>query len=236
MNRMKFGNLDLSVIDPHERDTKYIYDEVFVDQIYYHPEMRMPRHPVVMDVGANIGLYAVWAHHRYQPRAIYCYEASPQTYAFLADNTSRLVDHAITKVHAVNRAVASKGGETLVLHQSPLVSGIGTLLGADRVGWVRELADMQELIRHEVTTTTLSAEIDAHGIERVDLLKVDVEGFLLEVLGGISDADFGRIGNIVAELDYVAETGADAKTVGSLLTGKGFTVAVDDATLYAWRT
>ena len=34
MRRMRFGTLDLSVIDPHERDTRYIYDEIFVSQIY----------------------------------------------------------------------------------------------------------------------------------------------------------------------------------------------------------
>ena len=58
MHRMTFGGLDLAVIDPHERDTRYIYDEIFVSQIYDHPEMRIPKHPVIMDVGANIGLYA----------------------------------------------------------------------------------------------------------------------------------------------------------------------------------
>src|SRR5262245_44299175 len=68
MQRMTLGGLDLAIIDPHERDTRYIYDEVFVSQIYDHPEMRIPQHPVVMDVGANIGLYCLWAHRRYQPR------------------------------------------------------------------------------------------------------------------------------------------------------------------------
>src|SRR6267142_3139518 len=92
MQRMTFGGLDLSVIDPHERDTKYIYDEIFVSQIYYHPEMRIRKHPIIMDVGANIGIYGVWAHRRYQPKAIYCYEASPRTFPYLTANLERLVD------------------------------------------------------------------------------------------------------------------------------------------------
>jgi len=57
MQRMTFGDLDLAVIDPHERDTRYIYDEIFVSQIYDHPEMRIPKHPVIMDVGSNIGIW-----------------------------------------------------------------------------------------------------------------------------------------------------------------------------------
>jgi len=43
MKHLTLGGLDLAVIDPHERDTRYIYDEIFVDQIYFHPEMRLPR-------------------------------------------------------------------------------------------------------------------------------------------------------------------------------------------------
>ena len=62
MQRMTFGDLDLAVIDPHERDTRYIYDEIFVSQIYDYPEMRIPKHPVIMDVGANIGLYLSLIH------------------------------------------------------------------------------------------------------------------------------------------------------------------------------
>ncbi len=99
MQRMTFGGLELSVIDPHERDTKYIYDEIFVSQIYYHPEMRIPKHPIIMDVGSNIGLYGIWAHRRYQPKEMYCYEASPRTFPYLEANVKRLVDPQTTKVH-----------------------------------------------------------------------------------------------------------------------------------------
>ena len=236
MQRMKFGALDLSVIDPHERDTRYIYDEIFVAQIYYHREMRMPRHPVIMDVGANIGIFGVWAHHRYQPRAIYCYEASPQTFAYLRDNTNRLVDREITKVHAINRAVARTPGETLTLHQSPLVSGISTLLDASKVGWVKQLSASHELVTHAVMTTSVSAEIAAHKLAAIDLLKIDVEGYFMEVLGGVSEADFARIKNIVIEIDYADEVGANQQTLEALLRAKGYTTECHDLTFYAWRT
>src|SRR5688572_6270418 len=105
MQRMTFGGLDLSVIDPHERDTRYIYDEIFVSQIYYRPEMWIPKHPIIMDVGANIGLYCIWASRRYQPKTIYCYEASPRTFPYLEDNVSRLIDPDATKICASNSAL-----------------------------------------------------------------------------------------------------------------------------------
>jgi FkbM family methyltransferase len=235
MQRLTLGGIDLSVIDPHERDTRYIYDEVFINQIYYHPAMRMPRSPVVFDVGANIGLYSIWAARRYQPKAIYCYEASPSTYPYLVENTARQIDPEVTKIHTVNRAVASGVGQPLLLHQSPLVSGISTLLAPDKIGWVASLAQSNELIQHDVVSTTVSAEIAAHGLTVVDMLKIDVEGYFLEVLDGISEADYARIQNIVIEIDYHQEVGLEARDVAAILAKRGYATDIDDATLYAWK-
>jgi len=232
---MTLGGLDLSVIDPHERDTRYIYDEIFVSQIYYHPEMRIAKHPIVMDVGANIGLYCVWAHRRYQPQTIYCYEASPWTFPYLEANVKRLVDPETTTAHTFNRALASSSGRALTLHQSPLVSGISTLLDKSKVRWVQQLSASEELLTHEVVTSTVSAEMAANRIAAVDILKIDVEGFFMEVLKGIAEADFERIRNIVVEIDYSAEAEVTPLDVERTLTARGYRTDREEDTFYAWR-
>jgi FkbM family methyltransferase len=235
MQRMTFGGLDLCVIDPHERDTRYIYDEIFVNQIYYHQEMRVSKHPTVMDVGANIGLYAVWAHRRYQPKDIYCYEASPRTFPYLKSNVEGLVDAETTKVHIFNRALARSGGETITLHQSPLVSGISTLLDKSKVRWVQQLSASRDLITHDVVTSTVSAEMAASQISAIDILKIDVEGYFMEVLRGIAEPDFERIRNIVVEIDYSAEAGVTPHDVEKMLTARGYRTDREEDMLYAWR-
>lgn len=235
MQRMTFGGLDLSVIDPHERDTKYIYDEIFVSQIYYHPEMRVPKHPIIMDVGSNIGIYGIWAHRRYQPKEIYCYEASPRTFPYLKANVERLVDAETTRVHIFNRALARSSGETITLHQSPLVSGISTLLDKSKVRWVQQLSASEDLITYEVVTSTVSAEMTANKIPVVDILKIDVEGYFMEVLKGIAAADFERIRNIVVEIDYSAEAEVTPLDVAKMLTARGYQTDREEDTFYAWR-
>lgn len=56
------------------------------------------------------------------------------------------------------------------------------------------------IVAHSVTCTTLDAFMEANGIERIDLLKIDTEGFDLAVLKGASHAlDAGRIGTIQFE-------------------------------------
>lgn len=241
MRRIAIGGLELSTIDRDDADTEYIYNEVFNSRIYHFDRMRLPAHPTIMDVGANIGLYALWAHRHYQPRAIYCYEASPRTFACLQDNLARLIDPETTEAHACNRAIAARSGETLVLNQSTRVSGISTLLERSRVGWAEQAAGSRELETHEVVTSTISAEIAAHRLASVDILKIDVEGYFIEVLKGIAAADVAKIRNMVIEVDYLPETRIKPDDVEGMLTAMGYeTDCLDrslrnNLTFYAWR-
>ena len=136
MKRLTIGGLDLSAIDENAADTRYIFDEVFGAEIYHHDKLELSDDPIILDVGANIGLYAIWAHRKYRPQSIYCYEASPRTYACLTDNIRRLIDPGITRCQAFNRAIASASGRKLILHQSTRVSGISTLLDPKTVPWI----------------------------------------------------------------------------------------------------
>ena len=241
MRRITIGALDLSVIDDNDADTKYIYDEIFSSQIYHHPEMRIPKSPVIMDVGANIGLYSLWAHRQYQPQAIYCYEASPRTFAYLRDNVQRLIDRKITNVSAINCAIASTAGQKLVLHQSTKISGISTLLDKSTVSWIGKAAADRQLDTFEVMSSSISAEIEANQLAVVDILKIDVEGYFLEVLKGMAPKDFPKIRNIVAEVDYLPETGIKSDEFESLLKARGYATDCLDRsqqnnlTFYAWR-
>jgi FkbM family methyltransferase len=241
MRRATIGTLDLSVIDQHDADTQFLYDETFVSQIYQHKDMQIPDRPTIMDVGANVGIYSIWAHRRYRAKTIYCYEASPHTFGYLEDNIRRLIDPAVTRIKAFNQAVASRGGETLVLRQPTWVSGLSTLLNEKQVPWLADAAASQELELHEVTSTTVSEQIAAHQIATVDMLKIDVEGYFLEVLKGIAPADLGKIRNIAMECDFLPETGIKPDEVESMLQAMGFRTDCLDRTqdnnliFYAWR-
>lgn len=234
-NRMTFGDLDLAVIDPHARDTDYIYDEVFTQRVYAHPEFRVPARPTILDVGANIGLYSIWASREYGPAAIHAFEASPATFGYLADNTGRLIDKDRTLVRCVNRAVSNASGVEVILRQAPFISGISTMLDETMVPWVRDLKASGELVTHKTITTTLTDEIRNNAIETVDILKIDVEGHFMEVLGGISEADFARIGNIVLEADYLEALGLTEAAICTYLADRGYATEARHLTIYAWR-
>lgn len=242
MRRISVGALDLSTIDENDADTQYIHNEIFGAEIYHFPQMHLPERPTIIDVGANIGLYTIWAQRRYRPRAVYCYEASPRTFACLGDNIRRLIRPDETEVHPLSRAIAGTPGQTLRLSQSTKVSGISTLLDRSTVSWVEQAAARDELEVHEVVTSTVSAEIEEHRLAAVDILKIDVEGYFLEVLNGIAPEDFPKIRNIVMEVDYLPETGIKPAAAEERLKAMGYrTDCLDrsqgnNLTYYAWRS
>lgn len=67
--------------------------------------------------------------------------------------------------------------------------------------------------RVDCEVTTVSAAIAQTGLPVVDLLKVDVEGFELEVLRGIDEADWPRIRSAVIEVEDVDGRLSDIRTV-----------------------
>ena len=69
--------------------------------------------------------------------------------------------------------------------------------------------------------TTISAIIDQYDVEKIDLLKVDVEGCEERVLNGIQDKDWGKIQQLTLEV----ENFATVKRLTSKLQKLGFTVS-----------
>lgn len=236
--RHRVGDLELTIRDPFERDITYIYDEIFVGNAYAHPRLTLAPGATIMDVGANVGLYSIWAARTYRPSQILAYEASPVTHGCLADNVARHIDPAATAARTFNLAMSAVAGQTLTLNQPPWNSGLSTLLDGATLAWVDELKTKGELTTHQVRSTSVSAEIARHGLARVDLLKIDVEGHFVEVLEGIAAADLERVRNIVLEAEYTEMLGHDRPSLVALLKSQGFEAEAKDAAqimIYAWR-
>src|SRR5438128_123886 len=100
---------------------------------------------------------------------------------------------------------------------STSISGISTLLDTGTVNWIAQAAADRQLVTHEVTSSTVSAEMESNRLAAIDILKIDVEGYFMEVLKGIAARDFARIANIVMEVDYLPETGIEPDDVEDLL-------------------
>ena len=93
----------------------------------------------------------------------------------------------------------------------PLISKLLTLMGS-RLG-------MDEIVEIPCEVVTVSQIVREHGVERIDVLKVDVEGAELDVLRGIEEDDWGKIGTVACEVDDI---GGRLEGIREILGAHGF--------------
>lgn len=128
-------------------------------------------HPVVFDVGANVGQSIRIFRDRFPRSAIYSFEPSPTTFKTLKQQTSRLEN-----VHLWNCALGSSSGQNVLLENSESV--MSSFLPLSEFGWGSIMKETW------VEVTTIDQFCRNQDIEQIDILKSDTQGFDLEVFKG----------------------------------------------------
>lgn len=168
----------------------------------------------VIDVGANKGQFAVFAVHRWPYARLICFEPLPGPRATLARATRGLAD-----IHGC--ALGSGAGEATMHVASREDSSSLLPLGARQ----KAIFGMQESGVLQVPVRRLDACLPGP-LRRPVLLKIDVQGYELEVLKGANDL-LAAIDVIFVEASCVElyEGQALDRDVLQLLTSKGFYLA-----------
>lgn len=158
-----------------------------------------------VDAGANIGTVTVAGAKLVGPQGlVIAVEMMPETAAILRDHIEL---NGLTNVTVVENALAADNGE--VVHAS--VSG-----GRWGQATIAAGSHNAQKLCFAVRTTTLDEVLKS--VEKVKLLKIDIEGAELEALAG-AKGSLNRIQNII----YEELPGA--KSVQALLTDAGFKVS-----------
>jgi FkbM family methyltransferase len=153
----------------------HVVREIFGDRSYALPEGFEPR--TILDLGANIGASVLWFRRRYPDAEIHAVEPDARSLEKLRRNVADLP--AVT-VHAV--ALAGEDG-TRAFYE------------AER-GWSSSLLAEAAWGGHAETVTTLTLDAlvrDRVGRDRVDLLKLDVEGAEWEVFPRLRLAELADV-------------------------------------------
>lgn len=173
---------------------------------------------VVIDAGANAGDYTAMVFGLAKSEAceveIHAFEPSATARGRLK---SRFGDEKYLRI--IGRAVGEDAGVAL-LHGGADGSTLASLV--DRP---KESGNSSPAV--EVEVCTLRAYLTEAGIERVDLLKLDVEGFELAAMRGLSDALRPECVGII-QFEYGGTTldaGVRLREIYDLLVGRGYQVA-----------
>lgn len=168
----------------------------------------LPPDGVLFDVGANVGLVAIDVLALHAGATVHAFEPHPDNLTALRRN---LAPHLGGRARIVAAAAGAEPGELeLVVGHEP---------GAHRVRGSDEPVDSAARTL-PVEIVTLDDYAATAGIERIDVMKLDVEGFELSVLeGAASLLERGAIRAIVSEASPDEQR---AGSVAGLLSEHGF--------------
>ncbi len=250
-DHMIFPGVGRIFCDPRSRlEVDFIFKEIFEHHAYLRHGIALEPEAVVFDVGANVGLFALYAHKQCRGTAsVYAFEPAPMTFGFLERNAA---EHGFAaRGRLFNLGLTSTGaGDTAILTFFPGLPGNSTFhpegkneqidlglenylatLKRDNPGIYpllsrlaqNKLDEMAKSDQVSCRMSTLSAICGEHRIARIDLLKIDVEGAEMEVLGGIDDETWSLIRQVVMEAH---DRDGRIEDLRSLLVEQGFVSVV----------
>ncbi|HEY0728016.1 MAG TPA: amino acid adenylation domain-containing protein, partial [Pyrinomonadaceae bacterium] len=227
-----------------------VYREIFEDKIYLKHGIRIEDGDCIFDVGANVGFFSLFVKQQARTARVYAFEPLPPNFAALRANVE-LYGLDVT----LFECGLSKQRETATFTYYPNASAMsGRVSGLDKdkiatkanfQSWLQSFDHtampegmaqqygLDEFLDHYLRSETydcqlltLSEVIREYGVERIDLLKLDVEQSEFDVLSGIEEDDWKKIRQLVVEV----HTEELLVLISDLLRQRGFTFNVDKST------
>ncbi|HEX8962863.1 MAG TPA: amino acid adenylation domain-containing protein, partial [Rhodocyclaceae bacterium] len=224
----------------NRNETDYIYHEIFELQAYLRHGIRLADGDCIVDAGANIGLFTVFANRVARDLTMFAFEPNPAAYACLKANAEAWGTRVKCLPHGLSRDECT--AELTFFEGMSLLSGFYADVATERdvvkhyvanqqaVAEAALEAEIDALIDARMSSRTVTAQLRTlssvmaeEGIARIDLLKINVEKSELDVLQGIAAGDWAKIRQLVIEVDR--DSNLDA--IVALLGEQGYEVIVD---------
>src|SRR6185503_12944144 len=210
------------VAQKNRNETEYLYEEIYEKQSYLRHGVRLPEEGVVVDVGANIGMFTMFAATHREGVKVYAIEPIEEIYESLEANVREYGERV--KALRVGLGEESKVESFSYYEGYTMMSGVSRYasreeevevirkylsneegMGVEGAGRMKE--EVEEIVEgrfeggeRECEVKRLSEVMREEGIERIGLLKIDVQRSEEEVMRGIEEEDWGKIEQVVMEL------------------------------------
>ena len=186
----------------------YVVAEVFWEQVYAPRVVQIQNPAVVVDLGANIGAFSLWAARKWTPELIVAVEMDEENYVLFEENMR--LNRLDSQVRLVKAAIWDCN-ERVGIRRHGFNHGMNQAC-SDPAG-------------ADIPAITLERLLEMTGIEKVDVLKMDIEG----AEGRLFSSDNERIlaesvGCLLAELHPTR--GASVERIARLLDRIGFEVHI----------
>lgn len=200
------------------------FKEIFMEASYtIGLAAKIPKAPTIVDIGANVGFFSLFAASRFPGASIFAYEPVPRNFDQLVRNRELNQKAEIT---CVPKAVYGFSG-LVNLEIDPA----DTFTTSARVAAVPTQASSTI----EVPCTALSDLLDAHGIEACHLLKIDCEGAEFDILYSCPEAYLQRIEQMVIEVHRGATPERTIEHLSRFLESRCFSTRRSHNMLWVWN-
>jgi FkbM family methyltransferase len=170
------------------------YEQVCVREDYAFSVTRPPQ--IIVDAGANIGLASLYLVNRFPDSTIIAIEPEESNFQLLERNVSPYPN-----------IIAVRGA---LWHEDTAINLVDP--GSGKWGFMTQAQGGQEhafgKFLHKVQGMTIDTIMKQHGIEHIDILKVDIEGAELEVFRH-SSSWLGNVGTVIVELHERLKSGCN---------------------------
>lgn len=191
-----FAN-DIDPVEAKITALDMIFQSIIADQ--YYSTHFLKRDSVVIDAGANIGMFSVSASRHVTSGSVHAFEPSSDTYQALIKNTE-----SYGNIYLMHSALGEKKGSgTLLIQES---SGGNTMKEGGLAGNIRG--------SEEVSVTTIDDYVSTASLRKVDFIKIDTEGYEALILKGASETIKKFLPTIVMSAYHRPE---DPKKLSALL-------------------
>lgn len=217
----------------------YQLDEIVSRRTYTRHGVDAGPGDMVLDVGANVGVAAAFFAAVCEVARVHSFEPITPIFDLLSANIAQFPACAAHNLGlsstaeeveltyypgatAMSGRHADPGDDRGLVHQSLLNRGVSERDAEER------LRGSFEPVTVPCRLTTVSAAMRELQLERIDLLKIDVEKAELEVLRGVDDEDWPRVRQVAMESH---DAGGRAEASATLLRERGFEVTVEQDAL-----
>ncbi|BAZ08945.1 amino acid adenylation domain protein [Calothrix sp. NIES-4071] len=205
----------------NKNETEFVYKELWEELAYLKHGITINEGDCIFDVGANIGLFTLFVGQICKDVSIYAFEPIPPVFDLLRINaesyglnvklfnsglSSEIKSDTFTyypRISVISGRFADAAQEqqtvkSFLLKQQELDNTKVSVQAIDEL-----LAERLQSQQFTCQLRTISDVIGEHGIERINLLKIDVEKSEQDVLSGIQQKDWQKIQQIVVEVHNI---------------------------------
>lgn len=135
---------------------------------------------VIIDAGANIGVFSLFAKKLAPQATIYSFEPSPKTFQFLKYNLEK---NSINEIEIYQQALGNRIGKTSLMIGGSALEASNMIFDSEFLEKNKDLFEKSKTI----SINTIDNFVRERDLKYVDFIKIDTEGYEKQIIEGAKE-------------------------------------------------